>query len=248
MINAIILSGDKNESLSGGYTKALARIKDRYMIEYVVEALLQSATIGEIAVVGPATRLRECLGDRVSYIVEGADDLIDNTLVGVALFMDQPRVLVLTCDIPYLTPEAVDHFITESEKTGADLCYPIVTRESNEIKYPGTKRTYTKLRDGTFTGGNMFYVNPRVVEGSAGLARRLVGYRKKPWKMCSVLGWDFVLRLLSGKLSIAEVEERMSALLGIKLAAIISPYPEVGNDVDKESDLMLAREYMEKIG
>ncbi|HQD41289.1 MAG TPA: molybdopterin-guanine dinucleotide biosynthesis protein A, partial [Bacillota bacterium] len=116
------------------------------------------------------------------------------------------------------------------------------------LKYPGAKRTYTELKDGTFTGGNMFYVNPRVVEGSADLARRLVGYRKKPWKMCSVLGWDFVLRLLSGNLSIAEVEERMSALLGIKLAAIISPYPEVGNDVDKESDLMLAREYMEKIG
>ena len=218
------------------------------MIEYVVEALHRSATIGEIAVVGPTIRLRECLGDRVSYIVEGMGDLIDNTLLGAALFMDQPRVLVLTCDIPYLTPEAVDHFITESEKAGADLCYPIVTRESNELKYPGTKRTYAKLKDGTFTGGNMFYINPRVVEGSADLARRLVGYRKKPWKMCSVLGWDFVLRLLSGNLSIAEVEERMSALLGIKLAAIISPYPEVGNDVDKESDLMLAREYMEKIG
>ena len=85
MINAIILSGDKNESLSGGYTKALARIKDRFMIEYVVEALHRSATIGEIAVVGPTIRLRECLGDRVSYIVEGMGDLIDNTLLGAAL-------------------------------------------------------------------------------------------------------------------------------------------------------------------
>jgi hypothetical protein len=44
------------------------------------------------------------------------------------------------------------------------------------------------------------------------------------------------------------VEERLSTILDIKLAAIISPYPEVGNDVDKERDLLLAREHMEKIG
>ena len=246
MINAIILSGDKNTVLSDGYTKALARINDRVMIEYVVDALRQSASIGEIAVVGPADQLGTYLDGKVSYIVEGGDDLIGNTIIGTRLFENRPRVLVLTCDIPYITPEAVDHFITRSEETGADLCYPIVTRESSEKKFPGSKRTYARLRDGIFTGGNMFYVNPRVVEKSAGLARRLVEYRKKPWKMCSVLGWDFVLRLLAGNLSIAEVEARMSGLLGIKLAAVISPYPEVGNDVDKERDLLLAREYLKK--
>jgi molybdopterin-guanine dinucleotide biosynthesis protein A len=248
MINAIILSGDKNETLAGGYTKALARIKDRAMIEYVIDALRQSENIGEIAVIGPEGRLRPYLGSRVTYIVEGAYDLIDNTIIGTELFKDDPRVLVLTCDIPFLTPEAVDHFIEKSEETGADLCYPIITKESNQLKFPNAKRTYTRLKDGTFTGGNMFYLNPRVVEGSAGLARRLVGYRKRPWKMCSVLGWDFVLRLLAGNLSIADVEERMSRILGITLAAVISPYPEVGNDVDKESDLLLAREYLESSG
>lgn len=54
MVNAIILSGDKNKDLSGGYTKALARIKDRVMIEYVVAALDGSYLTDNIAVVGPA--------------------------------------------------------------------------------------------------------------------------------------------------------------------------------------------------
>jgi GTP:adenosylcobinamide-phosphate guanylyltransferase len=248
MINAIILSGDKNQSLSNGYTKALVKIKDRIMIDYVVDALQNSSEIGQIAVVGSVEQLRPYLSQKVSCIAEGADDLIDNTLIGIGLFKQDPRVLVLTCDIPYLTPEAVDHFVRHSEKTGADMCYPIVRKEDNQAKFARANRTYAKLRDGTFTGGNMFYVNPQVVERSADLARRLVGYRKKPWKMCRVLGWNFVFQLLAGSLTISGVESRMSNLLDIKLAAIISPYPEVGNDVDKESDLTLAREYLADIG
>ncbi|MDD2573583.1 MAG: nucleotidyltransferase family protein [Bacillota bacterium] len=248
MVNAIILSGDKNKDLSGGSTKALASIKDRVMIEYVVAALDQSRLVDRIAVVGPEHQLRSYLGDRVSYIVEGVEDLIDNTIIGTEIFKVSPKVLVLTCDIPYLTPEAVDHFVEKSEETGADLCYPIVSKADNELRFPSSRRTYAKLKDGTFTGGNMFYINPQVVERSADIARRLVEYRKKPWKMCSVLGWDFVFRLMAGNLTIAGVEDRLSRLLNIKLAAIISPYPEVGNDVDKESDLLLARQYLGNIG
>lgn len=241
MVNALILSGDKNKDLSGGLTKALARIKDRIMIEYVIDALDRSRLVDKIAVVGPEDRLGEYIRDRVSCIIEGGDDLIGNTIIGLDPFKNDSRVLLLTCDIPYLTPEAVDHFIEESNKTSADLCYPIVKKQDNELKFPDSKKTYTRLRDGTFTGGNMFYVNPQVVEESADIARRLVGYRKKPWKMCSVLGWDFVLRLMFGSLTISDVEKRLSGLLDIRLAAIISPYPEVGNDVDRVGDLLLAR-------
>lgn len=244
MINSIILSGDKSGNLSKGCTKALTKIKDRVMIEYVVDALNKSQSVDKIAVVGPVDRLGAYLRGRVSYIVEGTEDLIDNTLIGIGLFKQDPRVLVLTCDIPYLTPEAVDHFVEHSEKTGADLCYPIVRKEDSESKFSQSNRTYARLKDGIFTGGNMFYVNPQVVGRSAAIARRFVEYRKKPWKMCRVLGWNFVFQLLAGNLTISAVEKRLSGLLGIKLMAIISPYPEVGNDVDKESDLLLAKKYL----
>ncbi len=242
MINALILSGDKNKDLSGGFTKALVRIKGKIMIEYVIDALDKSKLVNSITVVGSKEKLGLHIGKRVSSIVEGEGDLIDNTIIGLKPFKNDKRVLVLTCDIPYLTPEAVDHFVRASDKAGADLCYPIVERSVNELRFPDSKKTYARLRDGTFTGGNMFYVNPQVVERSEDIARRLVGFRKKPWKMCRVLGWDFVFKLITGSLTISGVERRMSQLLGIKLSAIISPYPEVGNDVDKIRDLSLARE------
>lgn len=248
MLNAVILSGDKSSAFAGGFTKALAKIRDKIMIEYVISALKESSHVGEIAVVGPVEKLKPYLDGRVDYIVEGSDSLLENALRGMRLFQGDERVLLLTCDIPFLTPEALDHFIAECEKTGADLCYPIVAKEDNEAKFPGARRTYARLREGTFTGGNLLYVNPDVVERSLDMARQMIEYRKKPWKMCKVLGWDFVIRLLIGRLTIPGVEERVSSLLNMKVAAVKSPYPEIGNDVDKESDLEMAREFMEKIG
>lgn len=247
MLNAVILSGDKNSAFGDGFSKALVTIRDKIMIEYVVGALKGCSSIGKIAVVGPAEKLRPHLGGRVDFLIEGKGGLLENALKGMDVFRDSERVLLLTCDIPFLTPEALEHFISECRKTNADLCYPIVTREANETKFPGAKRTYAHLKEGTFTGGNLFYINPAVVERSLGIARQMIEYRKKPWKMCRVLGWDFVIRLLMGNLTIPGVEERVSKLLNLKVAAINSPYPEIGNDVDKESDLEMVRQFMENI-
>jgi molybdopterin-guanine dinucleotide biosynthesis protein A len=248
MINAIILSGDRNNAFSDGRTKALIKIMDKAMIEYVVKALKASSCINKIAVVGSADELKPCLSGKVDHVVQGSDDLLENVLKGIQLFKADHRVLLLTCDIPFITAEAIDHFVAECSKTGADLCYPIVAREDNEARFPGTRRTYARLKEGTFTGGNLIYVNPKVIERSMGMARQMIAYRKKPWKMCRVLGWDFVLRLALGNLTITGVEERVSGLLSISVAAIRSPYAEIGNDVDKEEDLEKAREFMKRIG
>jgi len=65
-------------------------------------------------------------------------------------------------------------------------------------------------------------------------------YRKKPWKLAQVLGLKFILKFLLGTLTIKELEERVGDLFNIKARAIISSYPEIATDVDKDSDLELA--------
>ena len=49
-----------------------------------------------------------------------------------------------------------------------------------------------------------------------------------------------------GKLSISHLEQRFCELLGIKARAIISPYPELANDVDKPEDIKLAKYYLKE--
>ena len=40
----------------------------------------------------------------------------------------------------------------------------------------------------------------------------------------------------------AEIEERVRLILGFRGVAVVSPYPEVGIDVDKPQDLALVEE------
>lgn len=248
MLNVIILAGDKGGCFPQDLkNKALLKIKDKTMIEYVVNALEESRLTGKIAVVGPAQQLKPYLEEKADYLIEGQGDLLDNALKGLNHFKEDDRVLLFTSDIPMLTAEAIDHFIQESEKTKADLCYPIVKKEDNKAKFPDAKRTYARLREGTFTGGNILYINPRVVSRCIDFAGKMIVYRKKPWKMCSVLGWNLIFGLVIGGLTIPGLEKRVSRLLDIKVAAVMSPYPEISNDVDKASDLKMAREYLENI-
>jgi len=46
--------------------------------------------------------------------------------------------------------------------------------------------------------------------------------------------------------SIPELEKRVSKILGINVKAPILPYPELGVDVDKPSDLEFCRSFLEK--
>ena len=48
-----------------------------------------------------------------------------------------------------------------------------------------------------------------------------------------------LLKLVMRRLTIAEVEKKMSKILGIACKAVLTAYPEIGADVDKESDYNL---------
>jgi len=166
--------------------------------------------------------------------------MADNVLSGVDMFSDDEMILISTADIPMITPEAIKDFVEKALAMDADFYYPIVSKEENEKKYPETKRTYVKIKDGTFTGGNIVMVRAGKVKECIRQAEVFMTYRKKPWKLAQVLGLKFILKFLLGTLTIKELEERVGDLFNIKARAIISSYPEIATDVDKDSDLELA--------
>lgn len=244
MYDAIVLAGGENSRLQGcGKTsyEALVEIAGQPMVLFVVQALAQSPHVERIFVVGPAAALARNRFPGATTIVPGGETIIDTIRQGMQALGHQRQVLVVTADIPLLTAAAVDDFISRCQEKQADLYYPIVRKEVNERQYPGTKRTYVKFREGTFTGGNIFLVNPAIVPRCLPRAERLIAYRKKPFQLARVLGWGFVCRFLLGCLDLPSVEKRVEKLLGIRGAVVQSPYPEVGIDVDKPSDLALVR-------
>ncbi len=245
MYDAIILAGgESSESLSRmGVEKyeALINIAGQPMVSFVVRALAKSTRVGSIFVLGPVEALSKLKFPPQVQVLAAGDTILETIALGMSALKHTNKVLVVTADIPLLTAEAVDDFIEQCVQKEADLYYPIVYKESNECSYPGNKRTYVRMKEGTVTGGNIFLVNPKIVKQCMQSAKPLIENRKNPFKLSQILGWSFVVKFLLGSLTIQEVEKRVSELLLIKGVAVNSNYPEIGLDVDKPSDLELVK-------
>jgi len=75
--------------------------------------------------------------------------------------------------------------------------------------------------------------------------RKLVSQRKNVLAMGALIGFSVLIKLVTGQLTIANAEQRVSKILKCKCIAVRCPYPEIGTDVDKDSDLELVRSVME---
>lgn len=249
MVNAIIIAGEQSiKGMEESGNKALYFINGKMMIEYVIDALKESNDVGRIVVVGPKYSFGNSLDCKVDAVIDSNGTLMENVMAGVKYLGYDYNVLICTCDIPLITKEAVNDFIKNSKLSCADLCYPIVEKEINDAKYPDMERTYVKMKEGKFTGGNVFYINPKVVESNLPFAEKLVSYRKKPIKMAQLLSFNFMIRLIIGRITISMVEKKFSEITGINAKAIVSLYPEIGQDVDKTGDVYAATGYLNARG
>ncbi len=245
MLNAVILAGEQPVKGSEHIrNKALFPINGKYMAEYVIDAVRNASGIGKIVVVGPEKELKEYFHDKVDAIIDSNGTIMENIRAAVNYLGYGSNLLICTSDIPMITPEAINDFVRKCEEVKGDLCYPIIEKRVNDVKYPGVERTYVKVREGVFTGGNIIYANPVILQRGYEFADRLLKARKNPLKMAWILGFTFMLQLMLGTLSIKRVEKKFSRLMDMKGKAIISEFPEIGNDVDKPSDVKIATSYL----
>lgn len=246
-VDALVIAGGRKDKLneySDIAKEALIPIGNKVMVEYVVNALENAKSIRNIIVVGPIDELRSVFKSNSLLLAPEGESAIDSVINGLKVLQPKGKVLIITGDIPLINSLAIEGFLELCVDEGVDIFYPVVPKEINEKNYPNVKRTYVKLKEGTFTGGNLFLIEPYIVEQCAQKGRQLVRLRKSPIKLSSLIGWMFIMKFLLRKLTLEEVEEKFSRLLGVKGKAVISPFPEVGIDVDKPSDLQLVKEIL----
>ena len=243
-INALILAGAANtgalRNVSRAPNEALIDIGGKPMVQYVIDALRQSSRIGRVLVVGPPDELEPRVHGSNLEFVSSRERIVDNINAALDHLPPDERVLIATCDIPLINGAIVDGFIDLCAGREADLFYPVVEKSINERRFPHVRRTYVNLIEGSYTGGNMFIIDPWIRKTVTEKVNAFLKYRKNPVKMAGLLGWSFVWRLLTHRLSLAELEVKGSKFFGIRGAVIVCPYPEIGVDVDKPSDLQLA--------
>ncbi len=108
-------------------------------------------------------------------------------------------------------------------------------------RFPQVPHTWARMRDGTFCGGGIAAIKPRALPLLERFIERLGAARKHPFKLASLFGWDMLARFAAGRLSIAQAEARAAKILGAPVRALVSPYAETAVNVDRPSDVALAR-------
>ena len=244
-IDVLILAGARNEGPLKEYSQesheALIKIGNEPMVEYVINAVKAACHTEKIAIVGPKKEITNSINQNVDLIVDSSDSLMDNIQKGVKELNPQHYVLVITSDIPLITENVIDEFINSCEDKDADIYYPIISKQKNTAKFPNVKRTYVRLAEGTFTGGNMAVIKPEILNDALDWFEKVIIWRKKPWKLSQLLGIKFIFKFILGNLSLQEIEDRITEVIGYKGMGLIVDHPEVGFDIDKPSDLELMR-------
>lgn len=219
-----------------GKPECRVEVAGRPLAAWVAEGLRGVAEMGRVAVVGrgewPA-----------ALTVEPGESIVENLRRGVAALAAPDEELVVAAgDAPLINAAAVTRFVSACRTAGADLGYPVVPRPACEARFPGTRRTYVRLREGSFTGGNCFYLTPAAVAPAVDWLERVYAARKRPLRLARLLGPGLLLRLVLGRAGIAEAQRAADRLLGLRARAIVcADDPELGVDVDKPADLELVR-------
>lgn len=223
-----------------GQPKAMLEIEGQPMVQWVVDALDNSQKIENIVVVGldPAANLKS---SKPIHYLSNQGGMVDNLRAGMMKLREiNPQVtklLAVSSDIPAITPDMVDWLVNEVQNTDDDVYYCLVPREVMEKRYPGSNRSYTHLRDMEVCGGDMNALDARLVDQNTEIWNKLTEARKNVVKQAALIGFGTLFLLLVRQATINSTVKRVSKKLGVKGRAIISPYAEIGMDIDKPHQL-----------
>jgi GTP:adenosylcobinamide-phosphate guanylyltransferase len=227
-----------------GKPKALLDICGKPMVQWVLEALGGARRVENVVLIGLAEESSVSCAKPLTFIPNRMT-MIENILGGIHKVMEinpiATRVLLVSSDIPGITSEMVDWEIETTLQTDVDLCYNVVKREIMETRYPGSRRTYTKLKGMQVCGGDMNVVRTSVASMNTEIWEKLIASRKNPLKQAAIMGFDTLILTLLGVISLDEAVKKATSRLHMTGRAVICPYAEVGMDVDKPNQLEIMR-------
>jgi molybdopterin-guanine dinucleotide biosynthesis protein A len=232
MPDAVVLAGGQFDPAlpQGVPNKAFAPICGRPMVEFVLRALRAATSIRRIILVGPAS-LSPAVAVHADLVVAQRGTLLDNVAAGLAAASGS-RVVLVAADIPLLTASAVDAFLDAAGALDAELVYPAVRRDDLKRVIPRIRKTFVQLREGTFAGGSLVLLDPRVFESARTAIDRAVRARKRPWELARLFGPRTLIGLATGRLSVPDLERRAMEITGVRVRALLSETPEIAIDVD----------------
>jgi molybdopterin-guanine dinucleotide biosynthesis protein A len=255
-LDALVLAGGKVRrgdplfALAPDGFKALLPIGGKPMVQWVVDALAASPRVGRIVLVGlpddapvRQSAIAARLPDRGSLflnIQSGAEWILRNRPAA-------PLVVAASGDLPAITPEMVTWVVDAACRSDYDLYYVVISKETMESSFPGSRRSFVHLRDCTLCGGDLHILRLSLLP-KAGLWERMHAARKSVLRMAAWIGAGTLLRLAFRLLSLEGAQHRVSRRIGMRGCAIVSPFAELGMDIDTSRQYTMVRNTLERRG
>lgn len=246
--NLLVLAGGEKGPLSdvGNYSsKALIPIHNKPMISWVLDAYKEIDSIDKVVVVGP-DELDSCDSIKnVSKRVTSGGTLIQNLLLGVGYIKTHVYkcaskhngYIITFCDAVFLTPEIIKDTMKNIKDSDADIVLHYVEKETFVKDGLPCSRTYIPMDGMNLTGSVIYYVKKfSMVMNLLNELSQFRKYRKEPGKLLKIIGAE------SDK--ITDIESALSNKISGKVKLFISPFSGMGMDVDKPSDLELAKKLL----
>jgi CTP:molybdopterin cytidylyltransferase MocA len=218
------------------------------MVVRVLDALQASEQVNRCILCGPPAAIVDCAPQiRQRMAAHGMQWVppqatpSTSALAALRSVAAETPVLLTTADHALLTPQIVDYFCGEARSTGSDVVAGLASYAQVMARYPGMRRTRTRFTDGAFCGCNLFAFLTPESRAAADQWRRVENERKRPLKMIAQLGGWVVIRYLLGLLSLKDALRHISGRMGLRVAAVILPFPEAAVDVDSVDDWHFAQ-------
>lgn len=223
--------------------KAAVPILGRPMFERVVAVARGCPAVRRIRVVTYPALASPELAALEAEVIPERGEIADNFRAGLEALPGAERVLLLSGDLPLLTPASLADLL--SRAPGADVVFPYVEREDVLRAFPDREWIFSHTPEGAFTGSAVLLCRPPAVLAHWSWVEDLLAARRKsPLQLASMFGPGFGLKLLLKRLRVRDVEAKLSQLLHVTARGYRSRYPELAMDVDKYGDVVFAEEYL----
>ncbi len=254
-MDAIVTAGgipqpeDPLYAFAKGDSKALIDIAGKPMIQWVLDAISEAKNVENVIVVGLSSK-SDVTCKKPLYFLSNQGRMLANIVKGVEKVLElNPKaehVLIVSSDIPAIKGEHIDWLIESAMRTKEDIYYGVCPREVMEERFPGSKRTYTKLKDMQVCGADMNISHVRMATEHLDMWEELIGNRKSPLKQAATIGFGTLFLLALGQLTLADAVARVTKRIGITGRPIIWEHAEPCMDVDKPHQLEIMREDLAK--
>ncbi|GAB0120008.1 NTP transferase domain-containing protein [Acidisoma sp. 7E03] len=217
--------------------KALLPIAGTPMLLRVIRALRATPAVGRIILSCERTDLLDGRTEAADVITIRAE-ASPAASVAAALRDYGTPLLVTTADHALLSPAILADFLAQAPQS-ADAIAAVARAEVVRAGFPETRRTWIRLRDGDFSGCNLFLLRHPRAASAVAFWRRLEHERKRPLAMARLIGPRALLAYLLRLLTLDGAARLLSRRVGATLAAIPLSHADAAIDVDKPADLDL---------